>query len=347
MQDKGLGVPRIIRFGLSAVKNVGEHICDVIYTERKKNGAYQSLEDFLKRVDDKDLNKKSLESLIQAGALDCFGFDRAKLLDNIENILSFVRTARESSVSNQHSLFGAMGLALDSKVVLKGERQASLEEKMQWEKNLLGFYLSAHPFEYFQKVMKNVLVPLNNLESQNRDQWVVIGGVIDGLEKKISKKGGIMMFATLEDTTGKAELLVFPRAYEQTQAVWQEGNLVCVVGRTGKEDGDNKIFVEKAASLTKQNALQVCNQLSYGLSVKDYAPQMQENNSLVLNLTKEELKKYSPALKEVFLEYPGDYQVYIKVGEKTIRAQSLVDWNSAVLEKLENIVGEGKVEVFE
>ena len=155
------------------------------------------------------------------------------------------------------------------------------------------------------------------------------------------------MFATIEDTTGSSELLVFPKAYEQTQNVWQEGNIVCVVGRTGKEDGDNKIFAEKAGILTKDNAMRVCNRLSYGLSVKDYAPQMQENSSVVITLDKEELRKHSPALKDLFQQYPGDYQVYIKVGGKTIRAQSLIDWHSEALDGLEKIIGEGKVEVFE
>jgi len=200
---------------------------------------------------------------------------------------------------------------------------------------------------YFQKIMKKVLIPLNELETQSRDHWVVIGGIVDKAEKKISKKGGIMMFATLEDTFSKAELLIFPKVYEQTQSVWQEGNILCVVGRTGKEDGDNKVFVEKASLLTKDSALKVCNQLSYGLSVKDYAPQMQENSSVVLNLSKDELKKHSETLKKIFQEYPGEYQVYIKVADKTIRAQSQVDWHSEVLDRLEAVLGEGKIEVFE
>ena len=339
--------PGRIRFGLSAVKNVGEHICEVIYRERKEKGIYKNLEDFLKRVDDKDLNKKSLESLIECGALACFGYDSGLLLDNIENILSFVRVTREKAVTNQNSLFAGTTIALDSQVTLKGERIATLEEKMFWEKYLLGLYLSHHPFAYFAKIMKNVLLPLNELESQSRDQWVVIGGVVDSLKKKISKKGGMMMFATLEDTTGRTEMLVFPKAYERTQAVWQEGNILCVVGKTGKEDGDNKIFVEKAAILTKENASSLGNQLSHGLSVRDYAPQLQESSSVIINLTKEELKIHGEALKKILQDYPGDYLLYIKVGEKYIKAQSLIDWNSEILQKLEEIIGKNKIELHE
>lgn len=338
--------PGRIRFGLSAIKNVGEHICEVIYRERKENGFYKSLEDFLQRIEDKDLNKKSLESLIQAGALDCFGYDRGLLLSNSENILFFVRHNRENGVSSQNSLFAGTSIAFDSKVNLKEAPEASLDDKLKWEKDLLGLYLSSHPFKYFQEVMKKVLIPISKLEEFDRDKWVVIAGVISALKKKISKKGGIMMFATIEDTTGYVELLVFPRTYEQTQNVWKEGDIVCVVGRTPKEDGDNKIFVEKASTITKENALQISHNLSFGLSVKDYAPQTQEK-SVLIKLTQLELKDNTEALKKLFLEYPGEYQVYLQIGRNTIKAQSLIDWHSEVLDKLEAIVGEGKAEVYE
>lgn len=335
-----------IRFGLSAIKNVGEHICEVIYRERKEHGAYQSLEDFLMRVSDKDLNKKSVESLIQAGALDCFGYDRGLLLFNSENILHFIRQSREKGTSNQESLFGGTNMAIDSKVVLKEASPATLDDKLRWEKSLLGLYLSSHPFNYYQEVLKKVLTPIDQIESCHRDQWVIIGGVVDSLQKKISKKGGIMMFATLQDITGSVELLVFPRAYEATQAVWQEGNILCVVGKTPKEDGDNKIFVEKASIVNQDNAAQIAHQLSFGLSVKDYAPQTQDK-SVVIKLTQKELKSYSEQLKNLFFEYPGEYQIFIEVGSSTIKAQSTIDWNSEVLDKLEAIVGEGRVKIYE
>ena len=140
------GEPGRIRFGLTAVKNVGDHICEVIYRERKNNGQYLSLEDFLERVDDKDLNKKSLESLIQAGALDCFGIDRGVLFVSSENILGFVRQVKEKRTGNQNSLFAGTNIALDSKVIINDSEPATMEEKLLWEKNLLGIYLSSHPF---------------------------------------------------------------------------------------------------------------------------------------------------------------------------------------------------------
>ncbi len=340
------GEPGVIRFGLTAVKNVGDNICTVIYTERKENGQYKSLEDFLERVDDKDLNKKSLESLVQSGAMDCFGHDRGMLLANIENVLSYVRQMREKQISNQDSLFSGTAIAVDSQVHLVDAPEATLEEKLVWEKQLLGVYLSSHPFEYFQDGLKKILVPLIEIEEYKRNEWVVVGGVVDKLKKKITKKGKIMMFATIQDITGSMELMVFPKTFEKTQDVWKEGEILCVVGRTPKEQGDNKIFVEKASILTRENANQVANSLSYGTSVKDYAPQTQ-SKCVILNLDKEELVQKSEELKKVFASYPGEYQVYVKVGKNTIRTQAVIEWNSKVLEELEQVVGDGKVEVFE
>jgi len=340
------GEPGRIRFGLTAIKNVGEHICEVIYRERKENGQYKDLEDFLQRIQDKDLNKKSVESLIQAGAMDGFGHDRGVLLANSENILYFVKQSREKNIVKQDSLFSSVGLAFDSKVTLKSASLATMDEKLIWEKNLLGLYVSSHPFAYFQEVLKKGLVPLNEVENAPRDGWVVIGGVIDSLKKKITKKGSVMMFATIQDLTGSMELLVFPKTYEQTQAIWQLGAVVCIVGKTPKEEGDNKVFVEKINVLTKENASEVGHGLSLGTSVKDYAPQAQDK-AIQINLNSHEAKEKAGQLKEIFVRYPGEYHVYAQVGDKSIRTQAMVEWNDALVQDLTALLGEGKIKVFE
>ena len=341
------GEPGRIRFGLNAVKNLGEHISDVIYHERKEHGPYQSLENFLERIDDKDLNKKSIESLAKCGALDCFGYDRGVLLHNVENILFFVRERRERKSASQDSLFAGLGIILDNKVKLDEARPAGMDEKLKWEKELLGLYVSAHPFDYFQKVMARTLLPLNQVEESARDGWVVIGGVIDSIKKKLTKKGSIMIFATIQDTVGMMELLVFPSVYEQTQSLWQEGNIVCVVGKTPKEKGDNKVFVEKARLLTKENALRVCHELSIGGASSNNIQQHQPDKAVTISLSKEELKNKARELKNLFIKYPGDYQVFVKVADNIIRAQAMIDWNRDVEDELKKVVGEGRVEADE
>ncbi|HAZ28369.1 MAG TPA: DNA polymerase III subunit alpha [Candidatus Magasanikbacteria bacterium] len=338
------GEPGRIRFGLTAVKNVGEHICEVVYRERKDHGQFENLENFLERVQDKDLNKKSLESLIQAGAMDSFGQDRKILLDNIENILFFSKQVKEKAVSNQGSLFTGTGISFDSRVQLKDGPKATLEEKLIWEKNLLALYVSSHPFAFFEPILSRVVTPLSQLEEAGRDVWVVIGGVIDSAKKKITKRGEIMLFVTIQDQSGSMELLVFPKTYERTKGLWEEENVVCVVGKTPKEEGDNKVFVENAYELTKENARDIARTVALGSEHAAVSPSS-SGPVISVRLSQEELKIHAQSLKTLFETHPGINEIFIQVGTHTIRANSRIDWDETLQKKVEALVGEGRVRV--
>ncbi len=335
-----------IRFGLKAIKNVGEHICDVIYEERKKNGPYKTMEDLLERVQDKDLNKKSLESLAQAGALDCFGIDRGVLLASTEQIIFFARENKEQKQSGQHSLFASAGLSVQSKIMYKRALPASLDQKLQWEKALLNIYVSSHPFAEFQKVLQNKIIPLSDVEVAPRNGWVIVGGVVDSVTKKITKKGEIMMFVRLEDRSGSMEMLVFPKTYQSTQALWVAGTCVCVVGKTPKEEGDNKVFVENAYLLTKDTVAEVAQRVSLGASSAPVKIQTNRESPkpLILALTKDELALNGQALKEIFALFPGDHEVFIRVGTSTIKSTTRVNWNPQMEEKIIALFGEGRIQ---
>ena len=338
------GEPGRIRFGLTAIKNVGEHICDVIYRERKKNGQYENLEDFLKRIEDKDLNKKSIESLAKTGALDCFGIDRGILMGNIENILGFVRQEKERRYTNQDSLFAGTSIALDSKVRIVESREVTLDEKLAWEKELLGIYVSSHPFAYYQKFLGDRITSILDVESLERDSWVVVGGVVDAIKKKITKKGSIMMFATLQDMSGSIEMLIFPKAYEETKESWQVGKVICVVGKTPREDGDNKIFVEKAYNLSRENIEEVMRYLSLSSGVAKKEESKNEN-FITIRLSQEELGENADKLKNLFEEFPGNYDVYVQVGSDTIKGQSKVGWCSELESRMVDLFGDGRIKV--
>lgn len=332
-----------IRFGLSAIKNVGEHICEVIYTEKKKNGEYKDLEDFLSRVNDKDLNKKSVESLAQSGALDCFKYDRGVLLANIENILYFVKQAKEKNTSQQNSLFAGTDISFGNKLTFKDAPSATLDDKLVWEKTLLGLYVSSHPFSFYEKVLRKALLPLNEIEDYGRDKMVVVGGVVESATKKITKKGSVMMFVTLQDLTGNMELLVFPKTYEVTQSTWKPGHILCVVAKTPKEAGDNKLFVEKAYILDKKNVDVVAQLFAVG-SVEKKKIETKER-IITLQINKEELKQHAETLKNIFAKYPGEYVLYMQVNGKTVRTQTKVDAGLELQKDLQEVFGEGRVEV--
>jgi DNA polymerase-3 subunit alpha len=172
-----------IRFGFNGIKNVGENIAEVIYRERKNGGPYKNLEDFLSRVKDKDLNKKSIESLAKCGAMDSLGLDRNLILKNIDNLLSFAKQTQEASATKQHSLFAGTAIDLVSKVRLDPAPKAIEADKLTWEKELLGLYVTAHPFARYQEVMSNCLTLIKDLSGQPRSTWLIVGGVIDSTKK--------------------------------------------------------------------------------------------------------------------------------------------------------------------
>ncbi|PIR74706.1 MAG: DNA polymerase III subunit alpha [Candidatus Magasanikbacteria bacterium CG10_big_fil_rev_8_21_14_0_10_47_10] len=333
-----------IRFGLAAIKNVGQHICEVIYQERKKNGSFKSLEDLLERVQDKDMNKRSLESLIEAGALDSFGIDRGVLLANSSNILFFSKQIKEKAVSNQDSLFSGTTIAFDTKISLQEAPPAPLEQKLLWEKELLGIYISSHPFSFYEDAMGDAIIPLCDVEHVDRDSWVVVGGIVAAAKKKITKKGSVMMFVTLQDTSGGMEILVFPKTYERTQTFWQENNLVCVVGKTPREQGDNKIFVENVYLLNKENAADVGRQVKSGQNTTQSREAQDTKKAVHLTLSEDAARLHGDALKELFAQYPGQYRVYLRIGMHTIRSHSSIDWDDTIEKKIHALLPEMKID---
>jgi DNA polymerase-3 subunit alpha len=246
-------VVNTIRFGLGAIKNIGEHIAEVIIKERKERGSYRSLADFLERVTDKDLNKKSLESLIKSGALDDFG-ERGQLLANIDNLLQFNKEAVRAQNSRQDSLFSnAPNVNFSQQVKLAEAAPVEKQVKLAWEKELLGLYISEHPFSDFKKHLSNLAVPLGELKTLSRQKPVNVAGIIAGVQKIITRSNQPMLFVRLEDEVNNVEVLVFPSLLETTASVWQIGQAVICQGRISDKDDEIKILANKVAVLDLDN----------------------------------------------------------------------------------------------
>jgi len=242
-----------IRFGLNAIKNLGEHIVEVIIAERKQNGPYADIFDLLERVNDKDLNKKSLESLMKSGALDSFG-ERGQLLANLERFLLFNKEISKQQESRQASLFSdASGFSNLSRPQLTPADPAAPIEKLSWEKELLGLYISDNPLSMFSAYLKDFCIPLMRLGQHRGDDYVVVAGVITSLKKIITRKGESMLFVKIEDKGGSVELLVFPGLLKNTLELWKDGCLVIARGRLSEKDADLKILVDQAGPLQPDN----------------------------------------------------------------------------------------------
>jgi len=231
-----------IRFGLLAIKNVGENIIDSITNERKLNGPFKSVEDFIQRINSKDLNKKSLESLIKAGAFDGFA-ERNQLLQNLERLLEWARENSKNKINGQKGLFD--GIKDVKKIILLSASPASTFDKLSWEKELLGLYVSSHPLEDFRKVFENKTFSISKITSDLANKKIKIGGIISGIKKIITKNGSPMLFIKVEDLTDKTEVVVFPSIIERNPTALQENKVVFIKGRIDNRNGETKVVAEE------------------------------------------------------------------------------------------------------
>ncbi|MEK9195483.1 MAG: DNA polymerase III subunit alpha, partial [Patescibacteria group bacterium] len=248
--------PKKIRFGLGAVKNVGANIVQAIIDERTRGGKFASIGDMAERVAHKDFNKKSAESLIKCGACDAFG-ERGQMLGNIELILDYNRESQKQKNAGQISLFGGTNEHTVRLLRLQPKQSALDAEKLRWEKELLGLYITQHPITAYQETFtRNNIATIKSITSSMRNQTISIGGVITGIQKINTKSGEAMLFVKLEDTTAKTEVLVFPKVLTQFPDIWKEENIIFVKGRVSDKDGIPKILCEKAAVLKQLNTTQ-------------------------------------------------------------------------------------------
>jgi len=237
-----------IRFGLKAIKNVGEHIVEEIIKERKEGGFFENIADLLVRINDKDLNKKSLESLIKSGALDSYG-ERGQLLANIDRLLNFSKEATRAKNSHQVSLFADLPVTGASNLNLQAAPAALQSERLIWEKELLGLYVSEHPYNIFRSYLSGYAVPLIDLERHKGDERVIIAGVISSIKKILTRKGESMLFVKIEDAVSTVEVLVFPRLLQKNQEIWRDGQMIIADGQISEKDREIKLLINNVSPL--------------------------------------------------------------------------------------------------
>jgi len=312
---------KIIRFGLKAIKNVGENIADAIIKERKANGSFKDISDFLERVTDKDLNKKSLESLIKSGALDKFA-ERGILLANIENLLSFSKESNRSRLSGQTSLFaGAPILNVEHKIKLSPAPNATKQEILSWEKELLGVYISEHPFSDFKKPLENIITPIFDLHSRLKEKAVNVAGVIVAVKKIVTRTNESMLFVKIEDTAGNAEILVFPSLLKENPSIWVEGKVILAQGKLSDKDSEVKLLANKAVELSLDNLdKQIANYrvISNSNNFNGYRKNIAKSASapsLKIIFNKNPESEVLAKLKELFLKNSGESKVFFKLAE--------------------------------
>lgn len=244
-----------IRFGLSAIKNVGHNAIAAIIEERNSRGPYKDLFDVFRRINAKDFNKKSVESLAKAGAFDCVA-ERNFVFTHTDELLDFNRALHRKTDQGQTNLFGGSNSAplAEPRITLTEVSPIEQEVRLAWEKELLGLYVSDHPLSEFRGILSKIALPISSVLGGKDQASARVAGVISRIKKIVTKSGQPMLFVLLEDLSHGIEVLVFPKILTQTSDVWVDGNRVIIDGTLSDKDGETKLLANSVKLLTKDSA---------------------------------------------------------------------------------------------
>ncbi len=235
-----------IRFGLYTIKNLGVDISDAIISERNKGGKYKSFEDFIKRVTHKNLNKKSLEALTMCGALDEFK-ERGEILANMESILEFHKHVVKDNIM-QHSLFDE---TTSSSFVMKKVKPVTQEQKLIWEKDLLGLFVSGFPLDPWREKIEARNMDINKVHHDTPDgKEISLAVIIENIKITVTKKGDKMALVRLRDYTGTIEVAIFPETYKRQKDLVVLDIPLVVRGKVSTRNGEKTIIIDEIKKLS-------------------------------------------------------------------------------------------------
>ena len=233
-----------IRFGMSAVKGVGVGAVEEVLRARE-DGPFTSVEDFARRVSTSKFNRKAWESLIKSGAFDDMG-NRSDLLFNLDSITSFASKLQKEAASGQTNLFGMLGgddaASVQSTLHLqKAPVKHDDKERLMWERELLGLYISAHPLDRYETYLSEQTQPLTQLVPEYDSRMMTVGGIISTVRTIVTKSGSKMAFVGIEDKFGEGEIIVFPNLYEKVGAKLVQDAVIRVSGKNSARDRDGNL----------------------------------------------------------------------------------------------------------
>ena len=250
-----------IRFGLLAVKAVGSGAVDAVLNARKADGKFTSILDFAKRVNARQFNKKAWDSLIMTGAFDQFG-TRSDLLFNLERIQEYGSKSQKEALSGQTDLFGFAGaedMRVESSIeLINAPKQHTDKERLTWERELLGLYVSAHPLDRYVKYFEEQTQPLSQVQPNTDGQKATIGGIVIDVRTIITKSGTKMAFVKMEDKTSEGEVIIFPNLYSEISeklkidAVLKIEGKISARDREGNLKSDAQIIAETVSIITDE-----------------------------------------------------------------------------------------------
>ncbi|MEG1429438.1 MAG: DNA polymerase III subunit alpha [Hydrogenoanaerobacterium sp.] len=329
-----------IRFGLLAVKNLGKAFIDNIIEERK-NGKYKSFTDFCERMHGKDLNKRTMESLIKCGSLDSLCKNRRQMLLGYDAVLAGLDEIRDKNVAGQVSFFEASNSSVKEEYKLPQAEDFTLRERLEMEKEATGLFLSGHPVSEYKDVIKTIKAHkiLEVATGAYDNVEVEIVAVITSKSLKTTRKGDAMAFITIEDTTGTLEAMIFPKVLEKYSSLLQKGEIAVFGGRISVRE-------EEAPKLLCDKVQTVADRLSPLQTVEMKAVRKQ----LLLRVPSELSPKLLSA-QELLKTFPGTMPVLVRhadSGKLMVASKNMwVDNNDVLMRELILLLGAENVKIVE
>jgi DNA polymerase-3 subunit alpha len=316
-----------IRFGLAAIKNVGLSPIEHVLRARSREGAFKAIDDFCYRVDLHSVNKKALESLIKAGVFDSLG-KRKTLLKSLDKVISLAQMEWQKRESGQASMFDLWAQTSPALTEEKGN-EVSNKQKVDWERELLGIHFSQHPLDSLNSELRSVITTsCSGIDAEKVDGIVVTAGMVTAVQQLYTRDKRPFIVATLEDTEGSVEVIAWARIYENTQELWQEGNILIVKGLVKIKNGRVRLNCQE---------------------VQQYHSQIKQNHHLIININQinagEADVGYLRGIIDILKAYPGRDKVSLAIitddGVTNLEMPSLtVNCCPELENELSNTVGE-------
>ncbi len=326
-----------IRFGMLAIKNVGSNAVDEIIRLRSHDGPFKSLQDFFSKINPRIINRKNVESLIKSGAFDKFG-DREEILFNLDNLMAFAVRSRKELENGQIDLFGDQINSSTSTLRFdKITTPPNPSQKLVWERELLGIYITQHPLDEYKYSLKDKTIPINELTDDSADKNITIGGMISDVRMINTRNGSKMAFVILEDLTGSIELVLFPKILKDTQSFWTKDRVINVSGTVSSRNGELKFVVESAGDMSKDSKEEIENSINRDAGYSDskslYIKLQDSNNTNLLN-----------ELKRIIDNNTGDAEVVLVIGDddkrQAIRLPMKANLDKNLNDQLSELVGQ-------
>ena len=349
-----------VRFGLSAIKHVGAAVAEEIVEDRKNGGEYKTIADFLTRLGPKVVNKKSLEALAMAGALDDLA-ERNEILFNMDRILAFASNMKKGRDSNQSSLF-AEDVVETAKIEFEATTPAEKKQRLSWERELLGMYISEHPLSEIAPIIEpHQQKKIVEINPSMDNQFVRIAGIITNVQEIVTRKNSQKMaFIKVEDQTKNIEILVFPKTFAITPTLFQVDRVLVIDGFVSNKDGELKILAEECYPVGEEEIPKYEPRAkkkvwgeknnSYGggqagSTAKSYSPPVDiKPEPLTIMIPRGSEPNVLKEIKSVIATHPGNSPVIMKVpkngeGWEEIKIKNRIDASPVVKRKLKEIVG--------